>query len=49
MCHLITKGDVCVRFDRSGKTFPVIESEESSFLSPQPIDKKAEKDFSVYR
>ena len=32
MCHFITKGVVCVRFDRSGKTFPVTESDESAFL-----------------
>ena len=49
MCHLITKGDACVRLDRSGKRFPVTESNESAFLSPQPVDKKAEKDISVYR
>ena len=47
MCYLITKGDVCVRFDRSGKTIPVTESNESAFLSPQPIDKKAERHFCV--
>ena len=34
MCHLITKGDVSVRFDRSGKTFPVTESDESAFSEP---------------
>ena len=28
-------------------TVPVTESNESAFLSPQPIDKKAEKDISV--
>ena len=34
MCHLITKGDVFVRFDRPGKTFPVTESDESAFSEP---------------
>ena len=50
MCHLITKGDVnCVQFERTGKTFPVTESDESAFSEPPANNKKAEKDISVYR